>query len=242
MKGNLEKYKERCFTALRTLFPQSPQSLADEYEKLYKKENWAILGKRPFETSTHNDQSVRPPLKRRKVQAAPNHTLEGMVTRLGASIKVWRKGFDNFLGFAPSDHPYREKAIDGISRCEKLRKRLDDGDVERVHESEKAEYIYQILTTEMVRLQNKEKRMGSLKPQGFPGLIQAFKDIPKGQRPKSELVVPDVCNFLHRTQPSKDGTFKVVQKMVLDSVCPVNPRTIWSDWQQLSETHKYDSD
>ena len=88
-------------------------------------------------------------------------------------------------------------------------RRLAKGDFDRVYDSEKAEDLYQKLNIEVMRLQQKQSRLGTLKPQGFDKLISTFESLRAENRtPESYDVIPDVVNFLHRTQPSNDGTFK----------------------------------
>ena len=77
-----------------------------------------------------------------------------------------------------------------------------------MHESEKAEDIKKKVEVETFRLKNKQRNLNTLKPLGMAGLIKTFESIPKGEKPKSERVIPDVADFLHRTEPSSDGVFK----------------------------------
>lgn len=203
--------------------------------------------KRPFDLIRTENHVVRN-AKRRKISEDKSNLkkikLEGMATKLGHNMKQWRRSFDSFLEYAPSDHPYRAIAIEGLSRCDKLKRRLECGEIEQVHESEKAEHHNRKVEVETFRLRNKMKNLNTLKPLGMAGLIKTFESIPKGEKPKSERVIPDVADFLHRTEPSSDGVFKVSngRGKVLDSVCPVNPQSIWDDMYQLEKDFEYEED
>jgi len=241
-KGNFDSYRRTCIQSVHKMFKEAEKSLLLEYNKTVKSmsigaANGVAGGKRPF--GLIHTEMVRQS-KRRKLEENNKHKIEGIATRLGASIRVWRKCFDKFLEFAPNDHPYRTFALEGNARCDRLTRRLEAGEIERVHDSEKAEDLYQKLNTETLRLTQKLDRLGTLKPQGFDGLIRTFEAIPPHQQLKCELVMPDVVNFLHRTQPSSDGTFKVVPGPVLDTICPVNPKKTWAGLYRAQQKHTFE--
>jgi len=245
VKLKFNHYQTTCLKSVEKMFKEKLEDLFREYNAMLNTVSVAkttvATGKRPF--GLIQDPTMVRQSKRRKLETNDKHHREGLATRLGASIKTWRKCFNKFLEFSPQDHPYRSFAHEGIGRCERLTRRLAKGDFDRVYDSEKAEDLYQKLNIEVMRLQQKQSRLGTLKPQGFDKLISTFESLRAENRtPESYDVIPDVVNFLHRTQPSNDGTFKVVQGPVLDTICPVNPKKTWAGLYRAAQNYTYDDD